>query len=429
MRSNASPRSRHCADSIPGAWWDWPEPWRKPTDEALRQLRESHADEIGFHEFLQWNAERQLERCRDIARGADCPSGSISTPRSASTPAAPTPGWTQGNVLRGLSVGAPPDQFNPAGQDWGLTAYNPHGLVASHFEPFRQMLRAAMRHAGAIRIDHVLGLMRLFVIPHGLPAEPGRVSALPFADMLAVVAEESRRWNCIVIGEDLGTVPENFRATLSAWGVWSYLVVMFERNWDGSFRRPDEYPERAIATFNTHDLATFAGWMSGHDLRTKRAIGVDPGETDDERHRSRVTLCTALGRDRQSQTELRGCRGFSRRDSDAARFDRGRGRARRSRIRSTCRARSTEHPNWRRRWPVPLEELGVRSAAAAHRRRRFRAPAAARRRRPDRIPARLLRSHRASAGPPRCRDAGSCRPRRAGRTGSARSQPLNGLSR
>ena len=85
--------------------------------------------------------------------------------------------------------------------------------------------------------------------------------------MLAVVAEESRRWNCITIGEDLGTVPENFRATLSAWGVWSYLVVMFERNWDGSFRRPDEYPERAIATFNTHDLPTFAGWMSGHDLR------------------------------------------------------------------------------------------------------------------------------------------------------------------
>ena len=112
--------------------------------------------------------------------------------------------------------------------------------------------------------------------------------------MLAVVAEESRRWNCIAIGEDLGTVPENFRATLSAWGVWSYLVVLFERNWDGSFRRPDEYPERAIATFNTHDLPTFAGWMSSHDLRTKRAINVDPGETEDDRHNSRVTLCAAL---------------------------------------------------------------------------------------------------------------------------------------
>ena len=109
--------------------------------------------------------------------GAACRSASISTPRSASMPAAPTPGWTQGVVLRGLSVGAPPDQFNPAGQDWGLTAYNPHGLVASRFEPFRQMLRAAMRYAGAVRIDHVLGLMRLYRHPARLAGQPGRVSA------------------------------------------------------------------------------------------------------------------------------------------------------------------------------------------------------------------------------------------------------------
>src|SRR6185312_1979748 len=105
----------------------------------------------------------------------------------------------QGIVLRGLSIGAPPDQFNPAGQDWGLTAYNPHGLIATGFEPFRQMLRTAMRHAGAVRIDHVLGLMRLFVIPHGMSAAHGAYLRMPFAEMLAVVAEESRHWHCIVI--------------------------------------------------------------------------------------------------------------------------------------------------------------------------------------------------------------------------------------
>src|SRR4029079_17454176 len=260
-------------------------------------------------------------------------------------------------VLRGLSVGAPPDQFNPAGQDWGITAYNPHGLVARHFEPFTQMLRAAMRHAGAIRIDHVLGLMRLYVVPHGLGSAKGAYLRLPFADMLAVVAEESRRWNCIAIGEDLGTVPEGFRDRLAAWGVWSYLVVMFERNWDGSFRRPEEYPERAIATLNTHDLPTFAGWMSGHELKTKRAIGVDPGETDDERHHSRVTFCAALaaatGRQQIGFEEVAAflaatpTRLVSIAVEDVLALD----------DQVNVPGTVGEHPNWRRRWPVSLEEL------------------------------------------------------------------------
>src|SRR3954469_15232508 len=198
-----------------GAWWDWPEEWRAPTDDALRKIRQSHPDQIGFHEFIQWNAERQLERCRNVARRHGLAIG-LYLDTAIGVDAGGADAWmAQGIVLRGLSVGAPPDQFNPAGQDWGLTAYNPHGLVASRFEPFRQMLCAAMRHAGAVRSDHVLGLMRLFVIPHGLGASRGAYLRLPFAEMLAVVAEESRRWNCITIGEDLGTVPENFRATLS----------------------------------------------------------------------------------------------------------------------------------------------------------------------------------------------------------------------
>jgi 4-alpha-glucanotransferase len=219
------------------------------------------------------------------------------------------------------------------------------------------MLRAAMRHAGAVRIDHVLGLMRLYVIPRGLGAAKGAYLRLPFADMLAVVAEESRRWSCIAIGEDLGTVPEGFRATLAAWGVWSYLVVMFERNSDGSYRRPQEYPDRAIATFNTHDLPTFAGWMSSHDLRTKHAIKVDPGETEDDRHNSRVTLCSALAAATGSQRI-----GFS----DVAAFL----GATPTRLVSIAiedvlaledqvnvPGTVTEHPNWRRRWPILLEGL------------------------------------------------------------------------
>jgi 4-alpha-glucanotransferase len=345
-------RQRH-----PGPWWDWPELWRQPSDEALRQLREDEPDEIGFHEYLQWSAERQLAVCRDIARRRGLPVGLYIDTAIGVDPAGADAWMAQGAVLRGLSVGAPPDQFNPAGQNWGLTAYNPHGLIANNLEPFRQMLRAAMRYAGAVRLDHVLGLMRLYVIPYGLPAGQGTYLRLPLANMLAVVAEESRRCGCIVIGEDLGTVPDNFRDTLSVWGVWRYLVVLFERHGDGSFRRPDEYPEQAIATFNTHDLATFVGWMSSHDLKVKRAINVDPGETEDDRHNSRVTLCKALtaatGHLQISFEQVAAFLAATPTRLVSVAIEDVLGMHDQVNVPGTV----TEHPNWQRRWPILLEEL------------------------------------------------------------------------
>ena len=161
-----------------GAWWEWPEQWRQPQRRRAAPIaREpSRRDRLPRIPAMERRASaRTLPRHRAAAR--ECRSGSISTPRSASIGGGADAWMDQDVVLRGLSVGAPPDQFNPAGQDWGITAYNPHGLVARRFEPFRQMLRAAMRYAGAVRIDHVLGLMRLYVIPHGLGAAQGRVSA------------------------------------------------------------------------------------------------------------------------------------------------------------------------------------------------------------------------------------------------------------
>lgn len=340
-----------------GPWWEWPEPWRNVTDDVVRTVRHSDADEFAFHQFLQWNAERQLERCRDIAHARGLTIGLYLDTAVGVDPAAADAWMEPAMVLRGLSIGAPPDQFNPAGQDWGITAYNPHGLVQSSFEPFRQMLRAAMRCAGAVRIDHVLGLMRLFVIPHGVSATSGAYLRLPFADMLSVVAEESRRWRCVVIGEDLGTVPENFRATMATWGLWSYLVVLFERNHDGSFKRPEQYPERAIATFNTHDLPAFAGWMTDHDLALKRGIGVDTGESDIDRHHSRVALCSTL-----SAATGREQIGF---ESVAAFLAATPTRLVAIAIEDVLEVRDqpnvpgtvAEHPNWRRRWPVPLSAL------------------------------------------------------------------------
>jgi 4-alpha-glucanotransferase len=340
-----------------GPWWDWPEQWREPSEAALHDLRRHDSDELGFHQFLQWNAERQLQKCRDIARRRSLSIGLYLDTAIGVDPAGADAWMNQNAVLRGLSVGAPADQFNPAGQDWGLTVYNPHGLAAERFEPFRAMLRAAMHYAGAIRIDHVLGLMRIFVIPHGSSARQGTYLRMPFEAMLDVVAEESNCWRCITIGEDLGTVPEGFRATLSAWGIWSYLVMLFERTGDGSFRRPADYPERAIATLNTHDMPTYAGWMSGHDLATKRAIGVDPGETDHQRDAARTAMTAAVagttGNERIGFEDVVGFLATAPTRLVSIAIEDVLGVADQVNIPGTVE----EHPNWRRRWPVLLEQL------------------------------------------------------------------------
>jgi 4-alpha-glucanotransferase len=344
-------RERHA-----GPWRDWPEPWRRPDEAALRSLRATEPDEIGFHEFLQWNAEAQLRQCAEIARQRGLSIGLYLDTAFGVDPWGADAWMAQHAILLDLSVGAPPDAFNRAGQNWGLAAYNPHGLAATGYEPFRQMLRAAMRYAGAVRLDHVLGLMRLFVIPHGLRPEQGVYLRCHFAAMLEVVRQESLRSNCIVIGEDLGTVPENFRARLSEWGLWSYLVMLFEREHDGAFRRPETYPERAVATFNTHDLPTFAGWMSSHDLRVKRTIGIDPGETDAEREASRARLREAVAVGGGAAIDFDDIVAFLAATPTrlvCVALEDILGVIDQTNVPATV----NEHPNWRRRLAVPLEEL------------------------------------------------------------------------
>jgi 4-alpha-glucanotransferase len=279
-----------------GAWWNWPEPWRRPTAERLAELGNCEERALGFHRYVQWIADRQLRDCQHAANSLRMPIGLYLDIAVGVDPAGADAWSAQDDMLVGVSVGAPPDQFNPAGQDWGLTTFNPQALIARNFEPFRRMLRSAMRHAGAIRIDHVLGLMRLYLIPKGVSAAEGAYVSLPFEALLSVAAEESARQGCVVIGEDLGTVPAGLREALARRGLWSYSVMLFEREHDGSFRAPERFPANALATFATHDLPPFAGWMTGWDLSFKRSIGVDPGETDEERAHSRERLHEALAR-------------------------------------------------------------------------------------------------------------------------------------
>jgi 4-alpha-glucanotransferase len=337
-------------------WWEWPDPWRTPTDGALASLRASDGDAMAFFEFVQWLADQQLQACCRRARDLSLPLGLYLDVAVGVRPEGFDAWNGQSSMLPALRVGAPPDQYNTAGQNWGLTGFDPVGLEIDRLEPFRQMLAASMRNAGAIRLDHVLGLKRLYLIPDGLRADQGVYVRFPFEAMLAVCAQESVRHGCILIGEDLGTVPEGFREALADWGIWSYQVMLFERAGDGSFVPPESYRENALVTFTTHDLATFAGWSSGHDLAVKRKLGIDPGETDAERAAAQRALRSALSPGDTSDIDFAAVAAFLARTPSrllVVGIEDALGMCDQANLPGTI----DQHPNWRRRLPVMLEDL------------------------------------------------------------------------
>jgi 4-alpha-glucanotransferase len=277
-----------------GPWWEWPEGWRRVDDEAIARLRREMPTDVGFVEFVQWVAHEQLDLCRAHARARNLAIG-LYLDVAVGVRNDSFDAWCdQDAVLSGTAVGAPPDVLNTAGQNWGLAGFNPVGLEDRQFDPFCRMLRASMHYAGAIRLDHVLGLQRLYVIPHGMRAVQGAYIRFPFEALLAAAALASVEHRCIVIGEDLGTVPDNFRETLADWGLWSYQVMLFERAWNGAFATPESYRQNALVTFGTHDVSTFAGWRDHRDLTVKLALGMDPGETGEQRHGAFRALDQAL---------------------------------------------------------------------------------------------------------------------------------------
>jgi 4-alpha-glucanotransferase len=223
-----------------------------------------------------------------------------------------------------------------------------------------------MRHAGAMRIDHVLGLNRLFLMPVGAGATAGAYVRYPFEAILRVVAEESQKARCIVIGEDLGTVPDGFRDTMMRWGLWTYRVLLFERRQDGQFISPPDYPAQALATFNTHDLPTYRGWMTGHDLRTKNEIGLDPGETAEARTWWQGALRRLLaeyggGRPAEDFAAVAAVLGATPSRLVMVGLDDVLDAIDQVNIPGT----TGEHPNWRRKLPLDLEDLETNQALTA----------------------------------------------------------------
>lgn len=246
-------------------WRDWPAEVRHPAATGVIRVRERCHDRVRFHAWLQWlldeqlaNAVRALPAMQDLAVGVD--------PRGADA-------WlTQDVLAEGFTVGAPPDTFNPQGQDWGLPPFDPWKLRSADYRPFIAVIRAALRHAGALRVDHVIGLFRLFWVPHGSAPAAGTYVRYPSHDLLDLLALESSRAGAPVVGEDLGTVEAGVRARLAARNVLSYRLLWFERN------RPERFPRKAMAAVTTHDLPTIAGLWTGSDLQELRDLHLHPDE-------------------------------------------------------------------------------------------------------------------------------------------------------
>lgn len=262
-------------------WSRWESAYRRPDAAGTARFAADNARRVQFHQWLQWLCDEQLAAAAaELPIVQDMPIGI--SPRGADA-------WTWQDVLaERISVGAPPDMYNTQGQDWGLPPWVPRRLQAANYEPFVQTIRALLRHAGGLRIDHVMGLFRLFWIPHGMSPVDGTYVDYPADDLLNIVALESHRAGAFVVGEDLGTIGKNVRQMLSAAGILSNRLLWFESH------VPSEYPDLALAAVTTHDLPTIAGLWTGSDLAAQEELGLRPNAKATNEIRERLREMTGL---------------------------------------------------------------------------------------------------------------------------------------
>lgn len=252
-------------------WRTWPTQLQNPNNSAVQRFAAENRHRVGFHSFLQWLAAEGLADAQKTARDAGMGVGLIAD-LAIGTDSGGSHAWSrQAEMLNGLSVGAPPDLINHRGQDWGLTTFSPRALQAHDYQPFLEMLRASLRYAGGVRIDHVLGLRRLWLVPQGASPTDGAYLSFPQRDLLNLIALESWRHKAIIVGEDLGTVPEGFREDISEVGVLGMQVLWFEKE-HGLFTDPSRWRTNAMGTTTTHDLPTVAGWWRATDVEWNRKL-------------------------------------------------------------------------------------------------------------------------------------------------------------
>jgi 4-alpha-glucanotransferase len=283
------------------AWWEWPDDYRQLGHPSVAAFAREHEARVAFFAWLQWLADEQLAGVQARAEGAGMRLGLYRDLAVGVNPAGSL-GWSRPDVVvRRASIGAPPDAFSPKGQSWGLAPLAPRALEAAAFGPWLADIRANMRHAGALRIDHVMGLRRLFWVPEGGSPADGAYVRYPFTTMAAILAVESHRARCLVVGEDLGTLPRGFRPALRRAGILSCRVFYFERERNEGFAPARRYRHASVASVTTHDLPTLRGFLEEQDIDWRARLdlfhSVEEAEQNRrERKRDRARLVRLLQR-------------------------------------------------------------------------------------------------------------------------------------
>lgn len=261
----------------------WPADVRDPSSEEVARLSRRLADRIEFHKWLQWVADEQLAGAQRTALQAGMAFGVVVDlavgvhPDGADT-------WALGPALaRGVSVGAPPDAFNQQGQDWSQPPWRPDTLAASGYAAYRDMLRTVLRHAGGVRVDHVMGLFRLWWIPEGAPPDQGTYVRFDHEALLGILCLEAHRAGAFVVGEDLGVVEPWVREVLADRNVLGTSILWFEKDEDGEPLEPEQWRELCLATVTTHDLPPTAGYLAGEHVDLRARLGLLTREVDEER--------------------------------------------------------------------------------------------------------------------------------------------------
>jgi 4-alpha-glucanotransferase len=352
-------------------WRRWPLEYRAPDGRAAAQFAVEHGDELKFHLYAQWLADRSLALVQDEARSAGMALGLIADLAVGIDPAGSDAWSMQEAMLHGLTIGAPPDPLGPEGQNWQLTGFSPRGLRQTGFAPWIATLRASLCHAGGLRIDHAFGLARLWVVPPGAGAGDGAYLTYPFADLLRIVALESHRAGAVIVGEDLGTRPPGFVEPVAQKAMLGMRVLWFERDAD-SFCPAADFPAQAVAMTGTHDTATIAGWWTGRDIEWNRRLSRGGDCENEERRRmaDRKALWTRISPSGSPQPA----------DRDPAPVVEA---AIAHLARTPCKLAIVpledllaleeqpnlpgtidEHPNWRRRLAAPLADLLAEPATA-----------------------------------------------------------------
>ena len=336
-------------------WQSWPKSVQSPGSAEVRRFAKAKAVRVEFHAYLQWNARLQLDLVQRHAQELGMPIGLYFDLALGSDRGGAEVWSDQSSYATDASIGAPPDEFNPRGQDWGLPPYSPRALRAAGYRPFVDLLRANMPIGGALRLDHVMALARLYWIPGGNKPDKGGYVNYALEDLLGVLAQESRRNRCMVIGEDLGTVTPQLRKALNDGGILSYRPLLFEKDPNGEFSAPPAYPREALTCVSTHDLPTWRGYWEAHDLKLREQFGltVDPQKERAQREAEKAKLKAVLERE-GFDTSAAGAHAFLARTPSKILMVQPEDvfeLVEQANLPGTV----DQHPNWRRKLPVTLE--------------------------------------------------------------------------